>query len=379
MNKSRINRLLFFAILVMALLPLVASLYFVNSAVETSLNLGFNQDVIDALDSDAGNLKLLGHLDKEHESQYREQFEQIQNLRTIYGSQEFVRRSVHHSLLIYFSLGLMLAVVVSTIAAALLSRKISTSYRDAHERLTAQNEKIRYLEEISSWQELAKILAHEIKNPLTPIEMLVTSLGKSFREQPADKFAEFMAHTQVVVIEELRHLKNTVQKFSAFAQLPSIHMTKVEIYDVLRQQVMSINHVVQRSRVILAEPSTPNPIHANLDVTLFRQVLNNLVINGVEANVDAVVVFSISVVCHTDMITITVINDGVPVDPAVAMRMFDPYISTKRGKGNANSNMGLGLAIVRKIMLEHSGDIHYEERGGYPAFILTIPRVNADE
>ena len=370
MTRNRVNSFLFMAIVVMAMLPLVASLYFVNAALDTSLNIGFNPDVSEVLDASAENLKILAHLDGQNQEKYRQEFEQTQNLRMVYKSRDFVRESVRHSLLIYFAIGTIASLIVSISLAAVLSRKISASFKLAYTQVHAQQEKIRYLEEISSWQELAKILAHEIKNPLTPIEMLITSLTKSYRDRSGENFSAFLAHVQTVVLEELSQLKTTVQKFSAFAQLPSIHAEDACICEVLEQHITAINNTVQDARVILAKPSNSEPGRLKLDKTLFRQVLNNLVRNGIEANPGVVVIFSVSIHWLQDTVEIYVMNDGVKADPEIVPRMFDPYISTRKAK----ENMGLGLAIVRKILLEHGGDIRYEVRQGFPLFVIALPK-----
>jgi two-component system, NtrC family, nitrogen regulation sensor histidine kinase GlnL len=74
-----------------------------------------------------------------------------------------------------------------------------------------------------------------------------------------------------------------------------------------------------------------------------------------------------------DVVELTVVNDGVPVPPEIRDRMFEPYVSGR----NSKDNMGLGLAIVRKIVVEHGGEIRYEERGGKPSFEITMPRLSA--
>ena len=81
----------------------------------------------------------------------------------------------------------------------------------------------------------------------------------------------------------------------------------------------------------------------------------------------------VALATHTEQIRISIANDGVTVPGDIAPRIFDPYVSTKIG----GDNMGLGLAIVRKIVIEHGGDIHYEQRRGSPAFVITLPRARA--
>jgi signal transduction histidine kinase len=79
--------------------------------------------------------------------------------------------------------------------------------------------------------------------------------------------------------------------------------------------------------------------------------------------------FTLSITQQGQDASLHVSNDGAPVPVDIAARIFDPYISTKSGA----DNMGLGLAIVKKIVLEHGGDVRYEEEGGKPTFILTLP------
>jgi signal transduction histidine kinase len=107
-------------------------------------------------------------------------------------------------------------------------------------------------------------------------------------------------------------------------------------------------------------------------VTLFRQVLSNLIRNGIEANPGKRVRFTMTLE-QGAITTVRVANDGIPVSPEISARMFDPYVSTKAG----SDNMGLGLAIVKKIVLEHGGDIRYEVRDGHPEFTITLPGLPA--
>jgi len=371
MKQARVNVLLFSAILVMTVLPLFAALYFVDQALETSLNLGFNSQIVDALETDSRNLKTLGRLDGERQKQYRDEFERIENLKAVYNSPEIIEKGIRRSLTIYFSLGVAAALFMSVATAALLGRRISHSFRAAFDELAKQRDRVRYLEEISSWQEFAKILAHEIKNPLTPIKMLVTSLADSYREQAPEKFAAQLARMQTMVDEELAHLNDTVNKFSDFAKIPSVRLIEADISMLLAQHVKAISATLDRARVSLVDSGGGNSPRAKIDSTLFRQVLTNILRNGIEANPGRSVNFTVTATGVVDTIQITIENDGVPVPADMAPRIFDPYITAKAG----NDNMGLGLAIARKIVIEHGGDIVHEERSGRPAFVITLPRL----
>ena len=214
------------------------------------------------------------------------------------------------------------------------------------------------------------MLAHEIKNPLTPIEVLVTSLSKAYLGKSREEFLAHLQETQVMVGEELHHLKATVNKFSEFARLPQVQLAEMDLVEFIGRLVKALPDLGSRADVELHAPQEKVPVR--IDATLFRQVLANLIRNGIEANPERRVRFRLSIEKHAAAAVLRVGNDGVPVDAAIAPRMFDPYISSKSGK----DNMGLGLAIVKKIVLEHAGDIRYEERDRHPEFTITLPLVS---
>jgi signal transduction histidine kinase len=370
MRDVRVGLLLTVAIMVMAVAPLITAFYLLENALRTSLNLGFNPQIVSTLDKASGNLRTLGTLDPENSANYRAEFEQLQELKQVYSDPEFVKQRILGSLKLYFGLGLGLAVLLSVGLATLLSRQIARSHARNFAELTRQRDRVRYLEEMSCWQELAKMLAHEIKNPLTPIEVLVTSLSKAYLGKPREEFLAHLEETQVMVGEELQHLKATVNKFSEFARLPQVQLAEVDLVGFLGRLVKSLPDLGARADVELNAPQGKVPVR--IDATLFRQVVANLIRNGVEANPERRVCFRLGIERNAASTELRVGNDGVPVEAGIAPRMFDPYISSKSGK----DNMGLGLAIVKKIVLEHAGDIRYEERGKHPEFVITLPLVS---
>ncbi len=369
-SDRKVRLLLFLAIFIVSALPLLAALYFLDSTLKTSLSLGFNPQVTQALEQSAQNLKTLRGLDPERHAVYRQQFESLQQLQQVYSDPEMIRRGILQSLRIYFALGFIAAVAVSLSVAVLLSRTIARAYKQTFDELIAQREKVRYLQEISSWQELAKVLAHEIKNPLTPIEVLVSSLDKSHRALDSAEFGQHLLRTQVMIAEELQHLKRTVNKFADFARLPAVQLTRVDLREALARNLQALTVQLEPAQIDTQFPEGA-PVEVELDSTLFRQVLTNIVRNGIEANPQQRVKFTVEVCLQDDSVEIAVANDGVPVKAELSERIFDPYVSSKSG----SENMGLGLAIVRKIVIEHGGDIHYEQRHGKPTFVITLPRL----
>jgi signal transduction histidine kinase len=370
MKDARVGLLLTVTILVMAVAPLITAFYLLENALRTSLNLGFNPQIVRSLDNASDNLRKLGRLDPANSTDYRAQFDEVEKLEQIYSEPELVKRQILGSLKLYFGLGLGAAVLLSVALAALLSRQIARSHARNFAELTREREKVRYLEEMSSWQELARMLAHEIKNPLTPIEVLVTSLSKAYIGKPQQEFLAHLEETQRMIGEELQHLKATVGKFSEFARLPQVQLAELDLVELIGRQLKAL---ADPGLVELDLRAPQQRIAARIDATLFRQVLSNLVRNGIEANAGRRVRFTIAIEKCAASIVVRVENDGAPVDAGISSRMFDPYISTKTGK----DNMGLGLAIVKKIVLEHGGEVRYEARDAHPQFVITLPATDA--
>jgi signal transduction histidine kinase len=370
MTNRRIALLLLLTILVGTTLPLVAAFYFMDRTLQTSLNLAFNAQVVQALDSESQNLRRLRDLDPENRDAYRGQFDRVEELRQVYSNPDLVKSNVLGSLKTYFAIGVAGAVLLAAVLAALLSRSIARSYGAAFQELMTRRERADYLEEMASWQELARMLAHEIRNPLTPIEVLVTSLKQAHQSQSPEQFAAQLEQTEAMVGEELRHLQDTVVKFSEFAKLPRIQLAEENLALLLSQHLQTIARASPAMRYRI---EGPEHMRALVDATLFRQVLANIVRNGIEANPGREVSFAISLRESGETIVLDISNDGIPVSPDIAGRIFDPYVSSH---GTAH-NMGLGLAVSRKILIEHGGDIRYEGRDGGPAFVISLPVIRS--
>jgi signal transduction histidine kinase len=370
MSDSRMKLLLFLAIFVACAVPIAAAFYLVDDALQRSLNLGFNPQIVRSLDAGAKNLKALKNFDAAHAQEYRAEFEEIQNLMRIYAQPQWVKSSILASLKIYFGLGLVGAVLVSLAVAVLLGRRISHSYHATFSDLMAHRERVRYLEEMSSWQEMARALAHEIKNPLTPIEVLITSLTKSYASKSSQEFKVQLHQTQTMIEEEIGHLKRTVSRYSDFAKVPQAELVEASPVEVIRQQLPAVMARFASARITIQAGDAANGLRARMDSSLFRPVLMNIIANGVEANPGRDVAFVIEVTGTKSSINMAISNDGEPVPAHMAARIFDPYISARSGR----DNMGLGLAIVKKIIVEHEGEITYSEAGGHPRFSIALPR-----
>jgi nitrogen fixation/metabolism regulation signal transduction histidine kinase len=215
---------------------------------------------------------------------------------------------------------------------------------------------IEYLQKIGAWQEVARRLAHEIKNPLTPIQLAVQELGSRYKGDDAVYRRKLDDATEIVT-EEIAGLRRLVDAFSAFAKLPRVEPEPLDVAAVVED--------VARDLPLEARPP-PSPVTVSGDRMLLRRVLANLTDNALQAGAKTVRVTWRS---DGDVARLRVEDDGPGVAPELAERIFDPYVTTKP------HGTGLGLAIAKKTVLEHGGTIALGEPSalGGAAFDITLP------
>ncbi len=210
-------------------------------------------------------------------------------------------------------------------------------------------DRIVYLEKISSWQEIARRLAHEIKNPLTPIQLAIQELHRSYQGEDA-VFERKLDDSLEIVEEEVGTLRLMVETFSEFAKMPAVRPQPAELNQFVTDYLKLNPQFSERVEFVPCAKDVP----VQLDRTLMGRVLSNLIDNGLEASRPGERVL-VSVTQGDDWGTLRVADQGVGLDGHVRERMFQPYFTTKE-KGT-----GLGLAIVKKIVLQHGGEISVAE------------------
>ena len=210
--------------------------------------------------------------------------------------------------------------------------------------------RLEYLQKVSAWQEVARRLAHEIKNPLTPIQLAVQELASKYRGDDAG-YRKLLDTAAEILKEEITGLRRLVDDFSAFAKLPKVEPTPLDLGAFLLE--LQRHHPEWQPHVEVATPQAP--VMATCDRTLFGRVLANLIENAVQAAEGAGtsprVRLSVQARPARRRAVIVVEDNGPGVAAADHQRIFDPYFTTKP------EGTGLGLAIVRKIAIDHGGDI----------------------
>jgi len=251
--------------------------------------------------------------------------------------------------------------------------ELARSFNEMVGQIKESRERIAYLEKIGAWQEIARRLAHEIKNPLTPIQLAVQQLHSKYRGGDSE-FTRLLDDARDIITEEVDSLRRLVHDFSAFAKLPSVQPEPVEINGLVDDFLKSHSDLEQRAKILWAPIAPPRQVL--VDRMLIKHVLYNLAENAVQAAEEAgaqarlVVQLSVTLDEPRHRAIFAVEDNGPGMEEAVAARAFDPYFTTKE-KGT-----GLGLAIVKKIVLEHRGTIVLRSRKGEGTrFIVTLPLI----
>ena len=219
-------------------------------------------------------------------------------------------------------------------------------------------------EKRAAWQEVARRMAHEVKNPLTPIQLTAQRLLRRSREGRLDVPA--VQEGVEIILTEVASLSRLVDSFSRFARLPAPQFAPCDPAELLRQvaALYQPNHPDVQWDLTLPE----GPQAAVWDGDMVKRALINCVDNAVAA-VEGQGRISLALAVERESFRFDVEDGGPGVPEADRERLFEPYFSTKR-KGT-----GLGLAIVRRIAQDHSGEAAYEPLQPGSRFSLHLPKV----
>jgi len=239
--------------------------------------------------------------------------------------------------------------------------------------------RIEYLQRISAWQEMARRLAHEIKNPLTPISLAVQEIHRRYAGSDPE-YQRLVDTTLEIVEDEVGTLRRLVGEFSDFARLPQASLFHADLADFLREQAArfgvrgaerdssenALDDLLSLGQVsnIAVEFVVPEgPCEALIDSQMLRRVLFNLVRNAAQAVLGRAAESGrvrVRLAREGEFWNLDVDDDGPGIPIELRETVFDPYVTTK------DEGTGLGLSIVKKIVIEHGGTIHagQSELGG---------------
>jgi len=259
------------------------------------------------------------------------------------------------------------------------------------EELERSRARIEFLKRMGEWQKMARRLAHEIKNPLTPIQLAVEECHRRYTgEDPA--YQRILQTTLEVVEEEVGSLRRLVSEFAGFARLPQAELSEGDLGEFLREQQVRFaasegrddarpDDQVLLSRIDLAFDIPAGSMPVALDREMLHRVLVNILRNAAQALRDARRAeegpwgsVRVSVRREGAFYVIRVDDDGPGISPQVRDGIFDPYVTTKR------DGTGLGLSIVKKIIVDHGGTIDARESpAGGARFEIFLPEAGSPD
>jgi two-component system nitrogen regulation sensor histidine kinase NtrY len=247
---------------------------------------------------------------------------------------------------------------------------VATSFNLMMADLETSKARLVMAERVAAWQEIARRLAHEIKNPLTPIQMAVETLRKTWAKKHPS-FDEIFDESTATVLEESARLKRIVSEFSQFARMPKPDLGPCDLNDIAASCLALYGGSVAVTRRLAADLP---PIHADRDQ--IQQVLLNLLENARDALATMPADRAQQIAVETrpgarpDRVELVVADSGPGIAEPVREKLFTPYFTTKQSQGGT----GLGLAIAHRILSDHGGHISVRdsELGG-ACFCVELP------
>jgi nitrogen fixation/metabolism regulation signal transduction histidine kinase len=224
----------------------------------------------------------------------------------------------------------------------------------------------------AAWGEVARRLAHEIRNPLTPIQLSAERLRRKLFRGLAPAEAELLDRSTHTIVQQVEAMKQMVAAFSEYARAPEMHLEEFDLAAMIRQAA-DLYHA-QDPRVAFGLSLDPRATTLEADPGRIRQLLNNLLTNSVEAlDGRENPVIMIETKRAGEQIVLIVIDNGAGFQGDLITQAFDPYVTSKP-KGT-----GLGLAIVRRIVEEHGGQVELDNapQGG-ARICITLPAASRE-
>jgi signal transduction histidine kinase len=310
-----------------------------------------------------------------------------------------LRRRIRDSALLVGGGGIALAILLSSWAAGRVTRRVEKlagaaqevaagnwsttvevagkdelaqlahSFNSMTAELLSQKEQLVQTERVAAWRELARRLAHELKNPLFPLQLTVENLIRA-RSQNPEQFEEIFRESSGTLLAEIANLKGIIGRFSEFSKMPRPQLQPVDVNELLtgaaqlfRAQLNSPGRGTIACKLELDEDM--RPIAA--DPELLHRAISNLVLNAMDAMPDGGSLV-LSSRCGTSKVVIEISDTGTGLTREECERIFTPYYTSKQ------HGTGLGLAIVQSVVSDHKGTISVRsELGKGTTFQIELP------
>ena len=252
--------------------------------------------------------------------------------------------------------------------------QLGIAFNDMTRTLAIQRDRLLQTERVAAWRELARRLAHELRNPLFPLQITVENLQRA-RQLDAKQFLEVFNESTATLKAELANLNSIVGRFSDFSKMPAPQFARVDVNEALRNIIRLFEpqfNIVGKPTVtpeyFLTEPLP----EIDADAVLLHRAFQNLVLNALDA-MPSGGTLTLRTSEHGGNVRIEVADTGIGLSAEDCARLFTPYYTTK------HQGTGLGLAIVQSVISDHSGTISVSsEEGRGTTFRIELPQRQAN-
>ena len=252
--------------------------------------------------------------------------------------------------------------------------QLGIAFNDMTRTLASQRDKLLQTERVAAWRELARRLAHELRNPLFPLQITVENLQRA-KQLDAKQFLEVFNESTATLKVELANLNAIVGRFSDFSKMPAPQFARVDVNEALRNiiRLFEPQFNVVGKPAIAAEYFLTEPLpEIDADAVLLHRAFQNLVLNAVDA-MPTGGTLTLRTFERGANVLIEITDSGAGLTPEECARLFTPYYTTKQ------QGTGLGLAIVQSIVTDHHGTIGVSsEEGQGTTFRIELPKRQAN-
>ena len=252
-------------------------------------------------------------------------------------------------------------------------KKLNKNFNSMIEKLKIQQDKLLLAERHAAWESVARKLAHEIKNPLTPIQLSIDRIKEKYLNQIQKDQDDFSSYL-ITMNKQIQNIEFLVNEFSDFARMPKPIFKKININDIIER---SINlHKFSQSNIKFNFIHDKKRNIVNCDEEQIGRVFLNLIKNSLESiddkknkNIDFQGKIDIDISNDNDYIYVNINDNGVGFSHVDKTKMLTPYFTTK-AKGS-----GLGLSIVAKIISDHGGNIYFDSTKNGAKILISMPNL----
>tara|TARA_B100000809_G_scaffold145174_1_gene142776 strand:- start:2019 stop:3779 length:1761 start_codon:yes stop_codon:yes gene_type:complete len=305
-----------------------------------------------------------------------------------YGTLSFMKAPIQYSYILTLAIVVLLALLLAIYGSIEFAERLVKPIEALEKQTGAAKNKIRLPEakneadEITTlvqsfiqaqkqaaWSDVAKRMAHEINNPLTPIQLSAERIKKRYSSVFKGEDLDFITHSTETIVNQVKVLRGMVNAFGEFAEEPTLTIESFNIINVIKESVSLYSKRDNKKIFKLSFHSEECVIQA--DEQKLRQVFNNLIKNALDATVDATspiinIKTSNLKINNEAYIELTISDNGQGFEPDIVGNAFEPYVTTKtKGKG-------LGLAIAKHIIEEHMGHIELTNKKTQGASVIII-------